>query len=107
MHNIGQWSRTVAQENVNSGGSTDDLCVDNGPNRGSTGIRFVISSDFHHDILMFSYDHIVENKKTKYLLSHVVLNVLHRNGPNVATGDCVCWDRGFDYRGADLPIGEK
>ena len=29
-----------------------------------------------------------------------------RNGPNVATGDCVCWDRGFDYRGADLPIGK-
>merc|ERR1711971_178603 len=47
------------KENGNSGGSTDDLCVDNGPNRGSTGIR---------------------------------------NGPNVATGDCVCWDRGFDYR---------
>ena len=92
---------------MNSGGSTDDLCVDNGPNRGSTGIRFVMSSDFHHDFLMFSCDHIVENKKTKYLLSLVVLNVLPRNGPNVATGDCVCWDRGFDYRGADLPIGEK
>ena len=32
--------------------------------------------------------------------------VILRNGPNVATGDCVCWDRGFDYNGADLPIGE-
>ena len=32
--------------------------------------------------------------------------VMLRNGPNVATGDCVCWDRGFDYNGADLPIGE-
>lgn len=56
------------KENGNSGGSTDDLCVDNGPNRGSTSIR---------------------------------------NGPNVATGDCVCWDRGFDYNGADLPIGRN
>jgi len=51
-----------------NGGSSDDLCVDNGSNTGSTGIR---------------------------------------NGPNVATGDCVCWDRGFDYRGADLPIGRN
>ena len=94
------------QENVNSGGSADDLCVDNGPNRGSTSIRFRVSSDFFHDILISSYPHIVENKKAKDFLSLVVLNVLHRNGPNVATGDCVCWDRGFDYNGADLPIGE-
>merc|ERR1711971_1217964 len=51
-----------------SGGSTDDLCLDNGANSGSTSIR---------------------------------------NGPNVATGDCACWDRGFDYQGADLPIGRN
>ena len=82
---------------MNSGGSTDDLCVDNGPNRGSTGIRFVISSDFHHDILMFSYDHIVENKKTKYLRSHVVLNVLHN-----AQERTQCGDRGLRLLGQRL-----
>jgi hypothetical protein len=30
-----------------------------------------------------------------------------RNGPNVATGDCDCWERGFDYVGADLPISNN
>ena len=30
-----------------------------------------------------------------------------RNGPNVASGDCACWDRGFDYVGFDLPIGRN
>ena len=62
------------QENVNSGGSADDLCVDNGPNRGSTSIRFRVTSDFFHDILISSYPHIVENKKAKDFLSLVVLN---------------------------------
>lgn len=46
----------------------EDICVDNGPGSGATGIR---------------------------------------NGPNIASGDCACWDRGFDYVGFDLPIGEN
>lgn len=46
----------------------DDLCVDNGPGSGATGIR---------------------------------------NGPNIASGDCACWDRGFDYVAFDLPIGQN
>ena len=74
----------------------------------STNIRWVcIVLSYHcHRALVSLYPYILYINSTivSTCLTHDI--VMLRNGPNVATGDCVCWDRGFDYNGADLPIGE-